>query len=192
VISLRRALLVAAALLATACIERPPRDGQPGAAPQARQQIDRASLHGILVQQLPPDLVPVSAVFGNAIELVGYRLEPAALVPGQAARVTFFWRCRAELNEPWHVFVHLDDATGSGMRINGDHDPATGRFPTDAWRVGDVIADPIVFGVDRFPLMLFVGFYSAGESRLPLSTPGRGRSDGHDRLLAGILPLARQ
>jgi hypothetical protein len=49
-----------------------------------------------------------------------------------------------------------------------------------------------VFGVDRFPLMLFVGFYSVGESRLPLTTPGRGRNDGRDRLLAGILPLARQ
>ena len=183
-----RPLLLALLCLA-GCIDRLPRDAS-GNAPRA--QVDRNSLRDVLVPQVPADATPVGALFGNAIELVAYRVEPPQLIPGQYARVTLFWRCRAELPDAWHIFVHLDDAGGTGMRVNRDHDPAGGRFPTDAWKPGDLIADPVVFPVDRFPLMVFVGFFSQGETRLPLTNPGRGRTDGTHRLLAGVLPLARQ
>ncbi len=183
------ALAALFAALSQSCIERPPRDAQTTSL--SRTQVDRAALRDVLVSQPPPDLVPVGALFGNAIELVGYRSEPAQLVPGRLARVTLYWRCRAEVGESWHVFIHLDDASGSGARINRDHDPAGGRFPTDAWRPGDLIADPIVFPVDRFSLLLFLGFYSQGEVRMSLGSAGRGRDDGGNRLLAGVLPLAK-
>jgi hypothetical protein len=184
-------IVIAALLLASAgCIERPPRDAQVATA-GPRAQVDRAQLRDVLLTQLPGDLTPVGAVFGNAVELVGYRLEPPQLQPGRYARVTLYWRCRAELGESWHIFIHLDDAGGSGARINRDHDPANGRFPTDAWRPGDLIADAVVFPVDRFPLALFLGFFSQGETRLTMTSPGRGRDDGANRLLAGVLPLAK-
>ena len=48
----------------------------------------------------------------------------------------------------------------------------------------------MVFAADRNPLLFFVGFFSNGEARLPVTNPGRGRNDGSNRLLAGILPLA--
>jgi len=166
------------------CIERPNEE-----APQ-RPTVDRAALRDVLLAAPPPEMIPVGAVFGNAAELLGYRLEPPALVPGQRARVTLYWRCRSEL-EVWHIFVHLDDANGSGERIHAEHDPAQGRFPTDAWKPGDTIADPINFVAARSPLMLYLGFFSQGETRLPLTSPGRGRDDGVNRLLAGVLPLAK-
>ena len=177
-----RALL--AALLCCACIERP--FEQPQA--RARSQVDRAALRDVLVPP-PAGAVPVGAVFGNAAELVAYKLEPAQMVAGQRATLTLYWRCRAEL-EPWHVFVHLDDATGSGERIHAEHDPAGGRFPTGAWKPGDLIADTFYFVAGRNPLFLFLGFYTQGDNRLTLNTPGRGRDDGNNRLLAGVLPLA--
>ena len=108
---------------------------------------------------------------------------------GQRAKLTLYWRCRAEL-ENWHIFVHLDDATGTGERIHAEHDPAAGRFPTDAWKPGDFIADSFWFVAGRNPLLFFLGFYTQGENRLPLTSPGRGRDDGGNRLLAGILPIA--
>src|SRR5207248_11031725 len=109
----------------------------------------------------------VGAVFGNYAELLAYKLEPPALVTGQRSKLTLFWRCRAEM-EPWHIFVHLDDASGTGERIHAEHEPAGGRFPTDAWKAGDGIADSFFFIPGRSPLLLFLGFYSAGENRLPL------------------------
>jgi hypothetical protein len=176
---------LALVLLCAACIERP--FAEP--AIQARSQVDRSALREVLVAP-PADAVVVGAVFGNAAELLGYKREPPQMVAGQRTKLTLYWRCRAEM-EPWHVFVHLDDATGSGGRIHGDHDPAGGRFPTDAWKPGDLIADPIWFLPGPKPLMLYLGFYSQGENRLNLTSPGRGRDDGNDRLLAGILPVAR-
>ncbi|HEY6910813.1 MAG TPA: hypothetical protein VI356_15645 [Myxococcales bacterium] len=173
------------ALLCCACIERPFEEPQA----RARPQVDRAALRDVLVPA-PPDAVAIGAVFGNAAELVAYKLEPAQMVAGQRAVLTLYWRCRAEM-EPWHIFVHLDDTTGAGERIHAEHDPAGGRFPTDAWKPGDSVADSFAFVAPGHPLLLYVGFYSQGENRLPLTNPGRGRDDGTSRLLAGVLPVAR-
>jgi hypothetical protein len=174
--------LPVALLALCGCIERPWQD-----APEKRS-VDRGALADVLLTAVPPDLLPVGAVFGGAAELVGYRVDPPALVPGQRARLTLVWRCRAEM-EAWRIFVHLDDA--SGTRIHAEHDPAGGRYPTDAWRPGDLIADSVTFVPGQNPLMLYLGLYTQGENRLRLDTAGRGRDDGKDRLLAGVLPLAR-
>lgn len=180
-----RAFALSLALVCTACIERPFAEPQS----PARAQVDRNALRDVLVGP-PADAATVGAVFGNAAELVAYTLEPPQMVAGQRAKLTLYWRCKAEM-EPWRIFVHLDDASGTGARIHAEHDPAGGRFPTDAWKPGDLIADAVWFLPGAKPLMLYVGFYSQGENRLTLTSPGRGRDDGNDRLLAGLLPIAR-
>ena len=171
-------------LLCLGCIERPFEDS----GPTQRTKVDRSTL-GDVLQPPPADATPVGAIFGNSAELLAYKLEPPAMVPGQRAKLTLYWRCKAEM-DAWHIFVHLDDATGSGERIHAEHDPAGGRFPTDAWKPGDLIADSFFFIPGRNPLFLFLGLYSQGENRLTMNTPGRGRDDGNNRLLAGLLPIA--
>jgi len=180
---LRSIAIAAFALACSSCIERPYKD-----APTGRSQFDYSTVRDALVRGVPQDTVPVGAIFGNAAELLGYRFDPTPLVGGQKARITLFWRCRAEM-EQWHIFVHLDDANGSGERIHAEHDPVMGRFPTDAWRPGDVIADSFVVTLGHVPLNLFVGLYSKDETRLTLDNPGRGRDDGQNRLFAGLLPV---
>jgi hypothetical protein len=172
-----------------ACIERP-YDGTSAPQPApVKAQVDRSGLKDVLIDTLPTGVVPVGAVFGNAVELVGYKAEPPEILPGERMRLTLYWRCKAEL-EPWHIFVHLDDVAGEG-RIHAEHDPAGGRFPTEAWRAGDLVSDSFTFVAGRSPLNLFLGFYSQGETRLTLSAPGRGRDDGGNRLFAGLLSLAK-
>ena len=168
-----------------ACIERPFAEPQA----QTHAQVDRSALRDVLVPP-PGDAVVVGAVFGNAAELLAYKLEPPQLVAGQRSKLTLYWRCKAEM-ETWHIFVHLDDATGTGGRIHAEHDPAGGRFPTDAWKTGDLIADSFSFVPGANPLLLFLGLYTEGENRLALTSPGRGRDDGNNRLLVGVLPIAR-
>ena len=84
----------AAALLTlvAGCIERPFDEARSA----GKAQFDRAALRDAL-QPPPPDATPVGAVFGNAAELLAYKLEPAALKPGERARLTLYWRCRAEM-----------------------------------------------------------------------------------------------
>ena len=132
----------------------------------------------------------MGAIFGNAVELVGWKAEPPQLVPGQRVRITLLFRCTAEL-DAWHIFVHLDDAGGGAERIHAEHDPVQGRFPTDAWKPGDLIADSFAVTAGRTPLNLYLGFFSTGENRLTMNSPGRGRDDGANRLLAGTIPLAK-
>jgi hypothetical protein len=178
----RRLLPIALALCA--CIERPWEDGA------ARSRIDPSAVRDVLLAAPPAGMTPVGAVFGGSAELVGFVVEPARLVPGQRATVTLVWRCKAEM-DAWRVFVHLDAADASGQRIHAEHDPAQGRYPSDAWRPGDLIADTFSFVPGRTPLILYLGFYTQGENRLRLDSPGRGRDDGNNRLLAGALPLAQ-
>ena len=179
-----RTILFCCALL-PACIERP-FDAPPAPAPRAA--VDRAALQGVLIAAPPADAITVGAIFGNAAELVAYKLEPPALLPNQKTRLTLYWRCRAPL-EAWHIFVHLDEAEGG--RIHAEHDPANGRFPTDAWKPGDLIADTITFEPHTNPLLLYLGLFSQGETRLTLTSPGRGRDDANNRLFVGALPIAR-
>jgi hypothetical protein len=194
-----RALRLAPLLLTlgvSSCIERPyDSNGNGSAAPSAaaasRGPFDRASVRDALVAQVPPDAVPVGAVFGGAAELVAYRVEPSVVVPNGKMRLTFYWRCRKQL-EDWHIFVHLDDATGQTPdRIHAEHDPVLGRFRTGDWRPGDLIADPVVVQAGKSPIAIFLGFYSDGESRLSLDTPGRGRDDGNNRLFVGTIPIGQ-
>jgi hypothetical protein len=171
------------ALLAlAACIERPWPDAP------ARPSVDRRPLTDVLLSAPPAGMIPVGATFGGQAELVGYEVDPPVLVPGERATLTLFWRCKADM-ESWHIFVHLDDATGSGARIHAEHDPAQGRYPTDAWRPGDLVADAVSFVPQRSALRLYLGFYSQGETRLHLDAPGRGKDDGANRLFAGTLSV---
>jgi hypothetical protein len=176
----RRFAVIAIALCA--CIERPWQDAPPRARP------DDAALRDVLLKEAPAGMIPVGAVFGGAAELVGYVVQPSPLVPNQRATVTLVWRCKAEM-DAWRIFVHLDDRAGN--RIHAEHDPAGGRYPTDAWRPGDLVVDSVLFTPGTNPLMLYVGFYTQGENRLHLDSAGRGRDDGKDRLLAGVLPMSR-
>jgi len=54
----------------------------------------------------------VGAVFGNAAELLAYNLEPPD-GGWPADQADALLALRAEM-EPWHIFVHLDDATAAG------------------------------------------------------------------------------
>jgi len=45
------------------------------------------------------------------------------------------------------------------------------------------------FVPERFPLRLYLGFYSQGETRLHLDSPGRGKDDGAHRLFVAALPV---
>lgn len=177
-----RACLVVVALLATACIERPQ------TARGKAAQVDRTKLTDVLYALAPTPQVPVGAVFGDAIELVGYDLDPAKPAAGQPVKVTYWWRAVGTVDDDWQVFVHLEDETDANPRRLADHFPADKRFPTSAWREGDVIKDEWSFTLPKNPgrIQLWTGLYIA-QQRLDLSRAGRGRSDSANRVRAGVV-----
>lgn len=187
---MRRSVLlvpaVALALLALGCIER-----APGARPNKRRNFDysASSVQAVLARN--PPQVPLHGVFGNAIELIGYDLEPPKVPPGSAGTITLYWRAIEELDADWQVFVHMDGREGQ-ERIHGDHWPAGGAYHTDVWRKGDVVKDAFHFSIPGFykgdVIDAWLGLYQ-GDERLPISNPGEVRHDGQNRMGAVAVPL---
>jgi 4-amino-4-deoxy-L-arabinose transferase-like glycosyltransferase len=130
---------------------------------------------------------PVGARFDDKIELVGFDLElPGDDSVGASQRfgVTWQWRVIAAPPPGYEVFVHID---GHGQRLNGDHVPVGGRYPTNLWEAGDWISDSQDLSVPAsFPpgdYTIYVGFFS-GSKRLEVKS---GPQDGANRVNAGTL-----
>ncbi|MBN1180141.1 MAG: DUF2142 domain-containing protein [Anaerolineae bacterium] len=110
---------------------------------------------------------------GDQIALLGYDLA-GEVRSGATFTVTLYWRAEARPADDYTVFVHLTDAAGA---IVAQHDgvPRTGRYPTRAWQVGDVVPDAHVLELPTLPagepLHLSVGMYlPATVARLPVLT----------------------
>ncbi len=187
------AILAAVAVTWTlGCIE--PAPGAGGKQREAGGRETRRRETSAYLQPAARPAHPAHAVFGNAIELVGWDLEPPAPAPGEWVTLTLYWRALDELDTSWRVFVHLDGREGQ-ERIHGDHPPAAGTYPTDRWHRGDVVRDPVRIRVPRGyrgeALDAWVGWFS-GETRLRITNPGEVRQDGDDRLLLAVVSLARR
>ena len=106
---------------------------------QERGDLEKQSrLLYIAVYAQPAEAVPrnMMADWEKGIRLLGYRLQP---VDKSALQVDLYWQAQAPLEQSYIVFVHLV----RGGQLIGQHDgpPAEGYYPTDRWRVGDIVED---------------------------------------------------
>ncbi|MCC7380349.1 MAG: hypothetical protein IT384_00860 [Deltaproteobacteria bacterium] len=180
-----RALLLVT-LLGASCLPNPQ------SLPEARESFDRRALLGSVIVSTVPPLQEVGAVFDERLELVGYDLDPASPRRGDSVEIRFYWRARRSVSEDYRVFIHADAQASGARRIHGDHFPAGGRYPTWAWREGELIADafriaiPRDYGPDR--LEIYAGLYR-GEYRVPLTAPGLAPADRENRSRAITISL---
>ncbi len=154
-----------------------PIEGRPNQSFLATTVLDRA----------PPPQHPVGANFENRIELVGYDLDlpgEDSVGAGQRFDITWYWRALGEVPVGQQVFVHID---GFGLRLNGDHVPVRGRYPTNLWLEGDVIVDTQTLTVPanyrNGDYTIYVGLFR-GNKRLKVES---GPSDDANRVDAGVL-----
>ena len=171
--------LVALLLSATGCLPNPQ------SVKERRESFDRDALKGSLLFDAPPsNMRKVESVFDDRIQLMGYTLDPAEPKKGDTVVVTFFWTALKPINEDYMVFVHGDAIGGNARRLHGDHYPAKGKYPTDVWRVGDIVADPFEvkissdYGAPR--LGINTGMYK-GNYRVPRTSKGLVYGDGENR-----------
>jgi len=79
------------------------------------------------------------ARFGD-LELVGVELPDGPLVQGQPVPVRLLWRAAAPLGDDLRPALRLVHQDG-WLAAEWSHAPAGGRYSTDRWRPGEVIAD---------------------------------------------------
>jgi hypothetical protein len=133
--------------------------------------------------------VPVSATFGDSIELVGADFPTSVRRPGKIPLDLYF---RVKVRPPggYKIFVHFDGP--AAPRVIGDHDPVGHTFGTGYWLPGEYIRDHTDTDV---PLMttpagtytVFVGFWPGGEGKRLKVT--QGSNDGVDRVRLGTLEV---
>jgi len=143
-------------------------------------------------------VTPYHATFGEVasdggrVELLGYRIEPAVVAPGESVAVTLYWRGLQSMDHDWSVFVHL---LGANDIIIGQRDmyPGQGTYPTTLWAPGDAIADTYVVPVSPTTLTpteaeVEVGLYrlDTGERLFLLNT---GDARPRDSLRLGRVSL---
>ncbi|MBW2699184.1 MAG: glycosyltransferase family 39 protein [Deltaproteobacteria bacterium] len=139
----------------------------------------------------PPNIPhPLHAEWAEGVEFLGWALDPDEPETGDRIALTFFFRCKKEIKKNWKIFIHIDGHGHELHRINGDHHPVEGLFPTDHWLPGDIIRDKVVLHIpiEFTPTNyhIYMGFY-IGDKRMNL-LPG-APSDGKNRLRAGTIRI---
>ncbi len=81
----------------------------------------------------------IGATLGGRIRFLGYTVS-GGTKPGQRLEFTAFWQCVAPVEESYKVFLHVVDKDGQ-LLAQQDGEPVTGFYPTNLWRVGEIVRD---------------------------------------------------
>jgi len=104
----------------------------------------------------PAGLARADAVFGDAVRLVGYTLDPAVPVAGETLVVHLAWQAVAEMDESYRVFVHFGGEDGRVV-AQSDGEPVEWTRPTTGWAVGEVLVETRLLAI---PVTLPPGEYT--------------------------------
>jgi hypothetical protein len=150
---------------------------------------NQSFIENTVLKDAPEAQHTVGANYEDRVELLGYDLDlPGgdSVGAGQRFAVTWYWRVLGEGPSGYEIFVHID---GDGLRLNGDHVPVGGRYPTKLWEKGDVIVDTQELMVPaNYPIgdyAMYVGLFS-GSKRLEVQS---GPNDEVNRVNVGALPV---
>ncbi|MEO6952487.1 MAG: hypothetical protein ABI321_11785 [Polyangia bacterium] len=131
----------------------------------------------------PKPTVPTAVNFDDKLMLVGYDL-PTEAPHGADIMVRLYFHVLQPVGASYKVFLHFD---GPGARINGDHVPVDGHFPTQFWSAGTYVTDEYVLKPEHNDMsglfQLYFGLFS-GDHRMKVNS---GASDGENRVKLGAV-----
>ncbi|CAG0930487.1 hypothetical protein TFLX_01779 [Thermoflexales bacterium] len=137
---------------------------------------------------------PVSATFGDAIDLLGYDPGNAVWQTGQTAQLTIYWRSRRSLEFNYVLFVHVTpvaDPAGAPL-VQDDRQPCDGSYPTTVWTTDEIVAEfrKLDISPDLKPgeYELSVGWYLLSDLTHLAVTNGPGNI-GQNRLPLGRIRI---
>lgn len=147
-----------------------------------------------VVQNAPPMNVKSGAIFENKVEALGAQVNPGQVMAGGQVKVTLGFRVLEELDQDYMVFVHVEAIDGAGERLNADHRPASGMYPTTQWKKGEMIKDEFPIYIppswQARGMSIWFGFWQPQSNvRLKLANPDAVKTDGLDRVLLAQVPV---
>lgn len=154
--------------------------------------------HAESQRAVPPKAPPLSvtsgANLGGKVEIVRATIQPGQILPGDPAKVSVVLNVLDRLDKDYMVFVHVEDADGRMDRMNVDHRPIGGTYPTTLWKKGETLKDEFQIylppGSRSRGLLVWIGFWDpVSDTRIPLKNPEAVRNDGKDRILLARIPV---
>jgi hypothetical protein len=121
------------------------------------------------------------AHFGGQIALLDYAVE----ISDRGLRVQLVWEALESPTENYTVFVHLRD--GERVIAQDDGEPATGHYPTNLWRRGDVVVDTHALEIPELgesEPKLAVGLYILRTRELLKAVTPTGETSGDGLILS--------
>lgn len=117
-----------------------------------------------------PALRLQSASFGDAIALVGWRVQ----IESDTLKVSIVWQAKREMDRRYTAFVHLEKIDG-GKIAQQDREPRDGVYPTTRWAANDFVRESYSLSVPKDwaleKLLLKIGWYDTVTGDR-LSVPG--------------------
>lgn len=139
-----------------------------------------------LVSTTPPKpQTELHVTFDDRVELIGYDI-PTEVQRGSEFVIRLHYRVLQPLGGNYRVFLHFD---GTGSRINGDHIPLAGKYPTNYWTTGQFITDEHRMSTSRLNqsagyYQVFTGLWPGGDGARLRVTQGPHEPDNRVRLSA--------
>lgn len=156
---LKALLLLAAAFVCAACVDKAP----------PAPPVDPAMVAENLLTAPPTDIGnPVGAVFDGKITYLGNTVERSQIAPGDKVVITHYWQVNVPPGKDWKIFSHLvgDENNFSNVDLT---DMRKGH-PSDKWAAGQIIRDPQTFILRKdwrsATAKLVVGIYKKGGHKV--------------------------
>jgi hypothetical protein len=147
------------------------------------------------VTTVPPLSTRNGANLGGKVELTGASVQPGRINPGEPARVTLYFKVLEAISEDYIIFVHVEDVDGRMERMNLDHKPANGLYPTTQWKPGETVKDEFTLylppDTQTRAVNIWLGLWEPRtDTRMPLTNPELVRNDGKHRIMLAQVPVA--
>lgn len=135
------------------------------------------------------------ANFEDKVELSGAIVNPGRVAPGEALRVTAIFRVLDAIPDDYMIFVHIEDVDGKADRLNADHAPVSGTYPTSKWKKGETVRDEFTIyvppGMPVRGLNILIGLWDPKtDARMKLKNVDAVRHDNNNRILLAQVPVA--
>ena len=189
------ALLLGAGL--SACIIDAPTEASTSAPERSRRTVASMGPVAIRVGAVLTRLTQDSDAGGDdKVELTSAQFQPPQLLRGDQLKMVLTFKVLDTIPEDYVIFVHVEDIDGRVERINVDHRPMGGNYPTTQWKKGETVRDEFGFTVPANFSVRAVNIYTGlwdpnADRRMKLRNTAAVRNDGADRILLATIPMAQ-
>ncbi len=138
---------------------------------------------------MPGGFTATDTRWGNDIALTGFHIDADPPAVGEPLGLTLAWQAPAvPINGGYHIQISLLDASGTVAWRSDPAFPVSGRYPTSAWKPGEVITD---YHTLPLPHTLEAGMYQLAVRLVPpFSDEALVLVDGAEQAVLGAVEIA--